>query len=88
MSSDRFDKIDTGLEKLDDKLDGLSTQVAKLDFHVEKNTEDLEHHIKRTDLNEDRILRLEKIEQWLRGATWITLGISGTVLAAIRYFKS
>jgi hypothetical protein len=53
-----------------------------MEVHVDKNTADLENHIRRTDLAEVRIERLEKVEQWLRGAMWITMGL-GTLLLAV-----
>jgi ribosome-binding ATPase YchF (GTP1/OBG family) len=81
MSDARFDKLDKTLEKIDDKVNKIDKHVVRLDAHVEKNTEDLAEHMRRTELNEDRIYRLEKIEQWLRGATWITLGLGSLLLA-------
>lgn len=87
MSSELLNRIDGKLDKLDEKVDVIDSKVTKLDVHVEKNTKDLDEHMKRTDLNEQRIVRLEKIEQWLRGATWITLGLGSLFVALLKYFK-
>lgn len=85
MNEDKLlGRIDGKLDSLGDKVDGVDTKVTRLEVHVEKNTKDLEDHMMRTDLNEARIYRLEKVEQWLRGATWITIGIGSLVLAVIK----
>lgn len=82
-----LERVEKKVDKLDDKMDRLDSKVTKLDIYVEKNTEDLEHHIRRTDLNEDRILRIEKIEQFIRGAIWITLGIASVLVAVSKLIK-
>lgn len=87
MSKELLEKIDGKIDKIDDKVDNIDLKVTKLDVHVEKNTEDLSEHMRRTDLNEGRIFRLEKIEQFLRGATWVTLGLGSLALLAIKLFK-
>lgn len=76
------------LDKMDEKLDRVEAASVRTEVHISEIKEDLKYHIKRTDHNEHRILRLEKIEQWLRGATWITLGLGGLLIAAIKYFNS
>ena len=81
MSQDRLDK-------LDEKLDRVEASTVRTEVHISEIKDDLKYHIKRTDHNEHRIYRLEKIEQWLRGATWITLGLGGFALAALKYFNS
>lgn len=81
MSQDRLDKMD-------EKLDRVEASTVRTEVHISEIKDDLKYHIKRTDHNEHRILRLEKIEQWLRGATWITLGLGGILIAAVKYFNS
>lgn len=81
MSNDKLDRIAGEMSEM--KASQVRTEV-----HISEIKEDLKYHIKRTDHNEHRILRLEKIEQWLRGATWITLGLGGLALAALKYFNS
>ena len=87
MSQEMLNKIDGKLDNLTEKVSVVDNKVDKLEVHVERNTQDLAEHMKRTELNEHRIFRLEKIEQWLRGATWITLGLGGLLLAAIKLMK-
>ena len=81
MSEDRLDKMD-------EKLDRVEASAVRTEVHISEIKDDLKYHIKRTDHNEHRILRLEKIEQWLRGATWITLGLGALVISAIKYLNS
>lgn len=95
MSIDRLDRMDAKLDRVESKVDRTSedigeinTSIAKLEVHMNENKEDWKAHMSRTDYNERRILRLEKIEQWLRGATWITLGLGSLLLVAIKYFNS
>jgi len=83
MTSGLESKVDKIIEDVSD----IKSSQARIEVHVGKNTKDLSEHMKRTDLNETRIYRLEKIEQWLRGATWITLGIGGLLIAAIKLLK-
>ena len=87
MSQEMLNRIDGKLDNLTDKVNTVDNKVDKLEVHVERNTQDLSEHMKRTELNEMRIFRLEKIEQWIRGATWITLGLGGLVLAVIKLFN-
>lgn len=78
------------LDKLDDKVDKHGEILAKMEVHVEEIKEDIKHHIKRTDLSEDRIFRLEKIEQFIRGALYVILGacaLAMTILKMIDYYN-
>ena len=84
MNSEMLNKIDGKLDKLDEKVDNIDITVAKLEVHTEEIKEDVEHHIKRTDLAEDRILRLEKIEQFIRGAAWISVSLLALLVGIIK----
>lgn len=81
MSNDQLDRLESKMDKTIEAVTDIALDVAKIEVHVEKNTEDLENHIRRTDLAEFRIERLEKIEQWLRGAMWITMGLGSLLIA-------
>lgn len=83
----QLDRLESKMDKTIDAVSEIGINVAKMEVHVEKNTQDLELHMERTDLNETRIERLEKIEQWLRGAVWITLGLSSLLIAVIKLLK-
>jgi len=83
----QLDRLESKVDKTIDAVAEIGLSVARMEVHVEKNTEDLEIHIRRTDLAEVRIERLEKVEQWLRGAAWITLGLGSLLIATIKLLK-
>lgn len=83
----QLDRLESKVDKTIDAVAEVGLSVARMEVHVEKNTEDLEIHIRRTDLAEVRIERLEKVEQWLRGAAWITLGLGSLLIATIKLLK-
>lgn len=85
--STQLDRLESKMDKTIDAVSEIGINVARIEVHVDKNTKDLELHMERTDLNETRIERLEKIEQWLRGAVWITLGLSSLLIATIKLLK-
>jgi hypothetical protein len=84
---EQLDRLESKVDKTIDAVSEISLTMARMEVHVEKNTDDLENHIRRTDLAEDRIERLEKIEQWLRGAMWITMGLGSILLAALKLLE-
>lgn len=84
---DQLDRLENKVDKTVEDISNINQSVARMEVHLSENKEDWKVHMKRTDYNEDRIIRLEKIEQWIRGATWITLALGGLVLAVIRLFK-
>jgi hypothetical protein len=47
-----LDKIDQKVDKLNDKQDQQTERLVRLEVNTDRNTEDLAHHIKRTDLLE------------------------------------
>lgn len=47
--------MDSKFEKVGDKLDGIERRVDSIDTTLVKQAEQLEHHIKRTDLLEGMI---------------------------------
>lgn len=72
-------------------LTKIEVSFAKMEANVEKNTEDLAYHIKRTDvleqLHKDNQSRIEKLEQPLSvkdlaKKTSIVFGAFGAVLSA------
>lgn len=82
--STQLDRLESKVDKTIDAVAEIGLSVARMEVHVEKNTEDLEIHIRRTNLAEIRIERLEKVEQWLRGAMWITLGLGSLLIAVVK----
>ena len=85
--NDQLNRLESKMDKTMDVVTAISLDVAQIEVYVEKNTKDLENHIRRTDLAEVRIERLEKVEQWLRGAMWITMGLGALLLTAAKLLK-
>lgn len=51
---DRDDIILAKLEKIDTKQDEMADRISLIEITLAKNTKDIEHHIKRTDLLEEQ----------------------------------
>lgn len=76
-------------------LEGMDSDIKELKPVVQKNTEDISHHIRRTDLLEDlhrdnqkRIelseLRLQKLEEPVKAKAWLKkhiVAITGVIAA-------
>lgn len=58
MSEDN-DRIYELLDKLDSKMDEQTERLVRLEVHTEHNSESLDHHIKRTDLLEEKVTKLK-----------------------------
>lgn len=84
---DQLDRIESKMDKTIDTVTEMSLTMAKMEVHVDQNTRDLEEHIKRTDIAEDRIERLEKKEQWLMGAVWVIGLLGSLIIASIKLFQ-
>lgn len=80
----QLDRLESKIDKTIETVADISLSVAKMEVHVEKNTQDLEVHMKRTELNEIRLERLERIDQWLRGAVWMLGGLAGLAFALFK----
>lgn len=83
----QLDRLESKIDKTIETVADISLTVAKMEVHVEKNTQDLEVHMKRTELNEIRLERLERIDQWIRGAVWMLGGLAGLAFALFKLFK-
>lgn len=53
--SDKIDLIYDLVKGLDEKQNAQTEKLVRLESNVERNSEDLEHHIKRTDLLEESL---------------------------------
>ena len=64
-------------DRINDKLDDISTIVARIEVTLERNTDDIQEHIKRTNLLEAKMIKAEAII-WVLGGiyTLINLGIA------------
>ena len=75
-------------KNLEDKLDSIAEDVvvirimmAKQEVNLSRNTDSLEAHMKRTDLNEDRILKLENQLNKFLGAMVAISGFCAVIYA-------
>lgn len=84
---DQLDRLESKVDKTIDAVTDISLIVAKMEVHVEKNTSDLEDHMKRTELSEVRLERLEKVDQWIRGAAWMLSGVAALAYAIAKFLK-
>lgn len=73
---DKF--LETTLVKLVDEVSEIKTQIAVSHVLHQKNTKDLEKHIRRTDLLDKRVDILQKSHSW-----WIITGKTLAVLVPI-----
>lgn len=80
------------LEKLDSKIEALEKEVAKQDKTLARNTDSLEHHIKMTNINTDRIIELEKqaygVKMSYKTVLVIASLLGATIGLAIKIFTS
>lgn len=53
--TDKLDLIYDLVKTINEKQDQQSERLVKLELNSDRNTEDLEHHIKRTDLLEAKL---------------------------------
>lgn len=83
----QIDRLESKVDKTIEVVADISLSVAKMEVHVEKNTQDLEIHMKRTELSEARLERLERIDQWIRGAVWMLGGLTALAYSLFKLFK-
>ena len=62
-----------------DDIKKISSDMHNINITITKQAADIKHHIKRTDLNETRIHRLEDFK-------WYFAGIAIIIGATIKYF--
>lgn len=83
----QLDRLESKVDKTIEVVADISLSVAKMEVYVSKNTSDLEIHMRRTELNENRLERLERIDQWIRGAAWMLAGLAGLAFALAKLLK-
>ena len=69
----------------------LKKDLSSLSDHTAMNTAILDEHMKRTELNEQRLERLEKRDQMFNGFVKISiaiLGVAGTIAAIVEAIHS
>lgn len=64
-------KIEEKLDKIAEDVHEIKIEQAKTNAILERNTESLIIHEKRTTASETRIAELEKLSVFIRGAFWV-----------------
>lgn len=88
MTKDNLGLILNEIGKIDDKVDTLQSDLSDIKLNIEKNTNDLDYHIKRTALNEARLEALQEqlkpLSSWYNtiGNILKIFGAVGIVVAA------
>jgi hypothetical protein len=74
MSQDKFDRLESKIDKLDERLDVITVVL-------ERNTGSLETHIKRTNLLEERLMKIddEEIKPIQKHVALVSNGFKGIV---------
>jgi hypothetical protein len=86
MSEERFDRIETKVDVIVDKISNIEVTLAK-------QHESLAHHIKRTDLLEQQVEPIRVHVAKITGARELLkilsmiVALVGGILAVIHYFK-
>lgn len=70
-----MNNLESKLDKVVESVSDLKTSVARIEVHVEKNTEDLAEHMRRTALAENRITSLEVKRYKMDGVGIVVMGI-------------
>lgn len=76
------------LDKISEDVTQIRTSQTRTEVHVQEVKEDLKEHMRRTDMNEARIHRIEKQEQWLKGAVWVVFGIGTLAITYLKLFNN
>jgi DNA repair ATPase RecN len=74
--ADKIDLVVDRLEDVKDSVDKMQNDIADIKLSVARNTDSLDHHIRRTDLNEQR---LKHIEERLTVTYLLKLSVSAAV---------
>jgi hypothetical protein len=85
MDEKRLDRIEHKVDRLDEINSHQNVTLAQMAEILKVNTESLKEHMKRTELNETRIMFVEqqslKNQAFLKGSIWAITGIWGITLA-------
>jgi predicted nucleic acid-binding Zn-ribbon protein len=88
------------LVRIEAKIDGIQKDISHIKItstemrgHIERNTEDVAEHIKRTNQLEDKVLDLLKEEyaqkkfiKWAGGIIGVVTSVAGAAWAISRFF--
>jgi hypothetical protein len=69
------------MQDLKDDIKAIRTHMSEVRVDIARNTVSLEHHVKRTDLAEQRIIR---VENWLLGLlSTLIISVVGLVIKSL-----
>ena len=85
--SDRLEKIETKVDKIDERLDHIALILERQVLVSAQNTDSLKEHMRRTDLLEKKLEPVEEhvthITSAIKGIFWF-IGVVGTVLVTLK----
>ena len=93
MGRDKLDLVIDRLEDVKDSVDRVESSIDDLNLQVASNTQDLKYHIRRTDLNEQRLQIIEdrlSISYLLKLTLSVATGlgaIAGAMYSVIRVIE-
>lgn len=74
MDNERLDKIETKIDRLEHINGEQNVTLGKMEEILRINTESLKEHMKRTQLNETRIMTVENLnlknQSFIKGSIW------------------
>jgi len=82
--------MDKRLDKIEDKVDTIKDSIHSIDKTLQRNTNSLEYHIKRTDILDDKTNRIETFQNKLIGGFklfGIITAVVGATLLVIKLFN-
>ena len=84
---DQMDRLESKIDKTIEVVTDINLNVAKLEIYVEQNTQDLAEHIEGVQQTRVRLDRLERIDQWIRGAAWMLAGLVAGIYTVAKLLK-
>jgi len=93
VGRDKLDLVIDRLEDVKDSVDRVESSIDDLNLQVASNTQDLKYHIRRTDLNEQRLQIIEdrlSISYLLKLTLSVATGlgaIAGAMYSVIRVIE-
>ena len=86
MDNNRLDKIEVKIDRLESINGEQNVTLGKMEEILRVNTESLKEHMKRTQMNETRILTVENLnlknQSFIKGSIW-AITVFWTVSLAI-----
>ena len=85
--ADRLDKIESKVDKIDERLDHIAIILERQVMVSVQNTDSLKEHMRRTDLLEKKLEPVENhvshITSAIKGILWF-VGVMGSILVTLK----